>query len=182
MALAVEGKHWQTAQLLLSHGADGQVSTPSGKSALRSALSSNRPELVRALRLLTVAGVTTNRDFLLAVLTHPAFEAGEIDTHFIDRHLPRAARRAPRDPEADRLHAIAAAIHACEGRRGRGPLPPGVPSGWRNNRWGPQRVSYRIAGEPFEVGYVERAPGLVPTRAGTAGGEARLCHGPSKTP
>jgi acetyl-CoA carboxylase biotin carboxylase subunit len=123
-------------------------------------------KLVRALRLLAVAGVTTNREFLLAVLTHPAFEAGEIDTHFIERHLPRAARRAPRDPEADRLHAIAAAIHACEGRRGSGPLPPSIPSGWRNSRWGPQRVRYRIAGEPFEVGYTEIGPGRFEVEAG----------------
>ena len=41
----------------------------------------------RALRSLSVQGVTTNREFLLRVLDHlPAFIAGEVDTHFIDRH------------------------------------------------------------------------------------------------
>jgi acetyl/propionyl-CoA carboxylase alpha subunit len=134
-------------------------------------------KLVRALRLLGVAGVTTNREFLLAVLTHPAFEAGELDTHFIERHLPPAARRAPRDPEADRLHAIAAAIHGCEGRRGSGPLPPSIPSGWRNNRWGPERISYRIAGEPFEVGYVALGPGRYQVEAGGASSQVFVLDG-----
>src|SRR5262249_31336984 len=51
------------------------------------AFGSARDEAVRrlsgALERLGVAGVTTNRDLLLAVLRHPAFVAGEIDTHFI---------------------------------------------------------------------------------------------------
>jgi acetyl/propionyl-CoA carboxylase alpha subunit len=55
-----------------------------------------RQRLLDALRRLGVAGVTTNREFLLAVLDHPAFAAGEIDTHFIERHLPAAARPGAR--------------------------------------------------------------------------------------
>ena len=84
--------------------------------------------LVAALRRLGVGGVTTNRDFLIAVLEHPAFDGGELDTHFIERHLPPATRRAPRDAARERLHAIAAALHAHECRRGTGPLPPRVHS------------------------------------------------------
>jgi 3-methylcrotonyl-CoA carboxylase alpha subunit len=42
-----------------------------------------------------IAGLTTNRDFLLRLLRHPAFSAGEVDTGFIERHravlLPPAA-------------------------------------------------------------------------------------------
>jgi 3-methylcrotonyl-CoA carboxylase alpha subunit len=40
-----------------------------------------------ALRHTVVLGVTTNIPFLLALLEHPAFKAGEVDTTFIDRHL-----------------------------------------------------------------------------------------------
>ena len=116
--------------------------------------------LVRALRLLGVGGVATNRELLLAVLSHPAFEAGEIDTHFLERHVPPEARRAVRDPAADRVHAVAAALHHCERRRRRsGPLPPSIPSGWRNNRWRPQEVSFRIGGEPIGVRYVATGSG-----------------------
>jgi propionyl-CoA carboxylase alpha chain len=110
--------------------------------------------LVRALRALGVAGVATNREFLIAVLTHPAFAAGETDTHFIERHLPAEARGRRRDPAADRLHAIAVALHDHERRRRiPGPLPPSIPSGWRNNPWRRQDVSYRIGDEVIEVLY-----------------------------
>jgi 3-methylcrotonyl-CoA carboxylase alpha subunit len=33
-----------------------------------------------------IAGLVTNRDFLLRILRHPAFIAGDVDTGFIDRH------------------------------------------------------------------------------------------------
>jgi acetyl-CoA carboxylase biotin carboxylase subunit len=115
--------------------------------------------LAAALRELAVGGVTTNRDFLLAVLARPEFRAGAIDTHFIDRHLPIATRQPPRDPATDRLHAVAAALDAQQRRRGAGdsPLPASIPSGWRNARWRPQDVSYRLGGEVIEVRYVAEA-------------------------
>ena len=114
-----------------------------------------RQRLLDALRRLGVAGVTTNREFLLSVLEHPAFAAGEIDTHFIERHLPADARGRPRDAAVDRVHAIAAAIDGHERRRrAGGPLPASIPSGWRNNRWRPQDVTYRLAGDAIEVRYV----------------------------
>ncbi|MGD9762512.1 MAG: biotin carboxylase N-terminal domain-containing protein [Candidatus Binatia bacterium] len=115
--------------------------------------------LAAALRGLAVGGVTTNRDFLLAVLAHREFRAGAIDTHFIDRHLPAGARRAPADAEGARVHAIAAAIDAHERRRraDASPLPSGIASGWRNNRWRAQDVHYRVDAQDLEVRYVARA-------------------------
>ncbi|HZP42748.1 MAG TPA: biotin carboxylase N-terminal domain-containing protein [Candidatus Binatia bacterium] len=111
--------------------------------------------LVRALRTLGVAGVATNRDFLVAVLEHPAFAAGALDTQFIDRHFPPAARRPRRDPAVARRHAIVAALAGHERRRrAGGPLPPSIPSGWRNNRSCPQRVAFRAGGDEIEVAYV----------------------------
>jgi len=116
--------------------------------------------LVRALRDLGIAGVTTNREFLIAVLTHPAFAAGETDTHFIERNLPAETRAGERDPAADRVHAIVAALHDHERRRRMpGPLPPNIPSGWRNNPWRRQDVSYRIGDEVIEVLYTAGAAG-----------------------
>ena len=75
-----------------------------------------------ALRRLGVGGVTTNRDFLIAVLEHPAFEAGKLDTHFIERHpaardAPRTARRGRRAPARDRRRA----------QRPRAPSRRGIP-------------------------------------------------------
>jgi len=138
------------------------------------AVGANRDEAIRrlvaALRGLGVGGVTTNRDFLIAVLEHPAFETGKLDTHFIERHLPPATRRAPRNAAAERLHAIAAALHAHERRRGKGPLPPSVPSGWRNNRWRAQDISYRLGSDPdaeaIEVLYIATGPGQFEVEVG----------------
>ncbi len=40
-----------------------------------------------ALRETVILGTTTNLDFLRALINHPAFAAGEVDTGFIERHL-----------------------------------------------------------------------------------------------
>ncbi len=134
-----------------------------------------RARLVRALQQLAVGGVTTNREFLLAALTHPAFQAGELDTHFVEKHLPPAARRLPRNAGHERIHAIAATLHAHEcRRRAGGPLPPSIPSGWRNNRWRAQDVSYLSAGEPLEVRYIAQSTSEFALEAPGAACQARI--------
>ena len=40
-----------------------------------------------ALRETVILGTTTNLDFLRALINHPAFAAGEVDTGFIERQL-----------------------------------------------------------------------------------------------
>ncbi len=40
-----------------------------------------------ALAQTVALGTITNREFLMALLAHPAFAAGEVDTHFVDAHL-----------------------------------------------------------------------------------------------
>jgi len=99
----------------------------------------------RALRSLSVQGLTTNRDFLLRVLDHPAFIAGEIDTHFIERHLEDGLADEPSEVNAQRA-AVMAAIAEQQQRNVERELVPNVPSGWRNNYHSPQWVEY-TAGE-----------------------------------
>jgi propionyl-CoA carboxylase alpha chain len=114
--------------------------------------------LRRALQMTAVGPLTTNRDFLLAVLAHPAFAAGELDTHFIERHLPTADRRSAPDAARNRSHAIVAALYEHEARRrADGPLPASIPSGWRNNRWRAQDATYLVDGERIEIRYVAAA-------------------------
>jgi 3-methylcrotonyl-CoA carboxylase alpha subunit len=57
-----------------------------------------------ALRAFPVLGVRTNIPFLVAVLEHPAFAAGDVDTGFIDAHLPDLLR-APEPSDAVRAAA-----------------------------------------------------------------------------
>jgi acetyl/propionyl-CoA carboxylase alpha subunit len=111
--------------------------------------------LRRALATLGVGPLTTNRDFLLAVLDAPAFETGALSTHFIEQHLPNETRVAPREPAHDRIHAIVAALYEHECRRAaESPLPASIPSGWRNNRWRAQDAAYVVGGERIDVRYV----------------------------
>ncbi|CBV42818.1 acetyl/propionyl/methylcrotonyl-CoA carboxylase subunit alpha [Halomonas elongata] len=55
--------------------------------------------LNRALAALDIQGVTTNRDFLQRLATHPAFRAAELDTRFIEHH--EAELFAPRHYTAE---------------------------------------------------------------------------------
>ena len=116
----------------------------------------NRPlalqRMRRALRSLSVQGVTTNREFLLRVLDHPAFIAGDIDTHFIDRHLQDELGDGP--SEADEQRAAIAAALADQQRRDRDRVVvPDIPSGWRNNYHTPQSVEYVVGEREVRVDY-----------------------------
>ncbi|HKJ35285.1 MAG TPA: biotin carboxylase N-terminal domain-containing protein [Solirubrobacterales bacterium] len=102
--------------------------------------------LATALADAEVPGPVNNRDFLVRVLRHPAFIAGETDTGFLGRHEGLAEPLA--GPEAERLHAAAAALASRDeipGADERAPLE-GAPRGWRNNPGVPQRRSYESAG------------------------------------
>jgi 3-methylcrotonyl-CoA carboxylase alpha subunit len=106
----------------------------------------------RALRSLSVQGVTTNREFLLRVLDHPAFIAGDIDTHFIDRHLRHELGDGASEADAQRA-AIAAALADQQRRDRERVLVPQVPSGWRNNYHTPQSVEYEASEGAIRVDY-----------------------------
>jgi acetyl/propionyl-CoA carboxylase alpha subunit len=88
--------------------------------------------LAAALDASEVHGVTTNRDLLLAVLRHPEFLAGAVDTGFLERHDAGKLAASVHDPRAHTVHALAAVLAAHAARRAASPVPPGIPAGWRN--------------------------------------------------
>jgi len=53
-----------------------------------------------ALSQTVALGTITNREFLMALLSHPAFAAGEVDTHFIDSHLDELLSEPSSLPDA----------------------------------------------------------------------------------
>jgi acetyl-CoA carboxylase biotin carboxylase subunit len=61
-----------------------------------------------ALRETVILGTTTNLDFLQTLLAHPVFQAGAIDTKFVDTHL---ATLLPPLPELEPWALIGAALH-----------------------------------------------------------------------
>jgi len=106
----------------------------------------------RALRSLSVQGVTTNRKFLLRVLDHPAFIAGETDTHFIDRHFRDDLGEGVAEAD-ERRAATVGALAEQQRRDRRRVLVPAVPSGWRNNYHTPQSVEYAVGDREVRVDY-----------------------------
>jgi acetyl/propionyl-CoA carboxylase alpha subunit len=110
----------------------------------------------RALAGLSVHGIDTNVELLQAVLAHPGFVAGDFDTHFLERNADVLLA----DSGASLAWAaIAAALHGEAARVAGRTLTPHVPSGYRNNRFAPERVSYSGGERVVEVGYVAEAGG-----------------------
>jgi propionyl-CoA carboxylase alpha chain len=96
-----------------------------------------------------VPGLVTNRELLVRILGHRAFLAGELDTHFLERH---AGELAARQPGLDRLRvaAIAAALQGIATRRVPNEL---APPGWRNVRSADQPLAYKLGDSDIELGY-----------------------------
>ena len=107
--------------------------------------------LAWALERAVIAGVTTNRELLARVLRHPAFLAGELDTHFLERHDDLATAT----PAADVVEraALAATLWQHERAR-RGPRPlPHVEPGWRNVWVAEQRAAWKAGDASAVVAY-----------------------------
>ena len=113
--------------------------------------------LALALERLRVHGLTTNRDFLVNVLRHPAFLAGDTTTHFIDIHQPARVRTVP--PADVHFAALAAALASQHQRRATANVLTSLPSGWRNNRSSLQSIRYGHAGAEVTVGYARNREG-----------------------
>src|SRR5262249_45133189 len=109
--------------------------------------------LAAALLRLEVHGVRTNRELLVGLLRHPEFRAGETDTGFLERHTPVELVTAVAGPEADRLHAMAAALAGAASRRAQATVLPSLPSGWRNNPSQLQGVSFEGPSGRIDVAY-----------------------------
>jgi acetyl/propionyl-CoA carboxylase alpha subunit len=105
--------------------------------------------LRRALEQTWLPGVVTNREHLARILARPAFLAGELDTHFLERHAGELAARPP-GLDVLRVAAIAATVHAIAARREPDAL---APPGWRNVRSLDQVVRYACGESEVIVEY-----------------------------
>ena len=88
-----------------------------------------------ALEHYIVLGVTTNIPFLLAVIRHPVFEAGEATTHFVEEHF--ADWQPANAPLPDEALIAAALSDLLEGQAVVGVSGPGAaaPTGDPFNPW-----------------------------------------------
>jgi acetyl/propionyl-CoA carboxylase alpha subunit len=114
--------------------------------------------MIAALRAASVLGTQTNQDFLIRLLEHPAFAAGDLHTHFIDQHFPPEDRAPKPSAEAIQHALIAAAVARITDRIQRrqqspNPVLPQVAPGFRNNVFRPQEIQFELAGETHTVHY-----------------------------
>ena len=129
--------------------------------------------LRRALERGVVAGVTTNRRFLARILAHPGFLAGELDTHFLDRHAEARRTPAPSDAELATA-AIAATLAGIAERRGAPQPLPGVLPGGRNVRSADEHVAFTCGERTLDVRYRHLAADRLAVTALGATREVRL--------
>lgn len=127
--------------------------------------------LTRALAGASLHGVTTNRDLLVGILTHPEFLDGHTDTSFLERN-PATQLGAPRgDAATSRRHAVAAALVGQNDRRSVAAVLADLPTGWRNSPSQPQHTSFSSEHGELEVLYLFSRSGLEVT----VDGEAQQC-------
>ena len=118
--------------------------------------------LAWALERAVIAGVVTNRELLARVLRHPAFLAGELDTHFLERH-GELLTGAPH-PDVLARAALAATLWQHErGRRAPRALPH-VEPGWRNVWVADQHAGWRAGDVDATVHYRHRGHGVFDVR------------------
>lgn len=111
-----------------------------------------------ALARMSVQGVRTNRDFLVSVLDHPAFRAGELSTHFIEEHASDLTMTAP-EPGLVRDAAWAATLRAQAEREAARTILPAMRTGFRNNRFADQHVHYTCGDARLAVSYADLGGG-----------------------
>ncbi len=125
-------------------------------------------KLALALERSRIGGLTTNRDFLVATLRHPAFLDGDTTTDFIERHRPDPVRVTS---DEDRfVAATVAAMWQAARNRSQATVLESMPSGWRNSVMPTQR--FELDSEPASTlppGTLQYASGRDGTFAVTLG-------------
>ena len=93
-----------------------------------------RRRAIAALRSYPILGVRTNIPFLIALLEHPRFVAGDIDTGFVDRERTTLVESATADPPPEAV-ALASEMATTAGEADAGPRhavdPWATLRGWR---------------------------------------------------
>ena len=114
-------------------------------------------KLARSLETTRIAGITTNRDFLVAALRAPEFLSGDTTTDFIKRVAPDSGADLSGQDQIDA--AIAATMQAQHLRRESARVLGNISSGWRNSHMPPESVSFRVGANEIYVEYRSQRDG-----------------------
>ncbi|MFP6623701.1 MAG: biotin carboxylase N-terminal domain-containing protein [Myxococcota bacterium] len=113
--------------------------------------------LALALERSHIAGVVTNRDFLVASLRTPEFLAGDTTTDFIERVGPPRALELDSE-ELERVARVAA-LWIQGMNRSQARVLAGAPSGWRSSRLPDQEIVFTRGEKEFVVRYRSQRDG-----------------------
>ena len=113
--------------------------------------------LARVLETTAIAGLNTNRDFLVTTLRTPEYLAGDTTTDFIERVKP-ALQREVSDLELLQT-VIAISMESQAQRRGKAKVLPTLPSGFRNSTMPMQSTTYTIGERELTVAYQSQRDG-----------------------
>ena len=132
----IEWRPASGADVRVDHGlASGQRVTPFYDAMLAKVVARGatredaRRRLIAALANTVTLGLTTNRSFLVAMLQHPAFAAGEATTAFIPQHFA-AGSDAMRRPQPDLRMLALAAVLLFMTRESETTMAAGAPPNW----------------------------------------------------
>jgi propionyl-CoA carboxylase alpha chain len=111
--------------------------------------------MASTLKTMAIHGVTTNRNYLSAIMSEPRYLAGATTTAYVGQH---AYLLEPEVNEREVTVALIAAtmVLSARNRRSDSTWSFGAP-GWRNLRSQPSKVSFRVTGEE-EQRLVEYSP------------------------
>jgi acetyl/propionyl-CoA carboxylase alpha subunit len=110
-----------------------------------------RNKLRYGLERLFVAGVRTNREFLIQVIDHPSFVHGDYHTELIDSELAELTQQSNRIE--DHITASAAALYLINLGQARNKILPRVPTSYRNNPFRDPSVRLQIGTNLFEISW-----------------------------
>jgi acetyl/propionyl-CoA carboxylase alpha subunit len=105
--------------------------------------------LAYALRDTTVHGLKTNREFLIRLLEHPAFEAGEFHSEFISERIEQLTPRS--DDTEDRIAAAVVALFVYKTRDVQ--VLPRIAQNFRNNPYRHPSIRLQVESKTMEVIY-----------------------------
>jgi 3-methylcrotonyl-CoA carboxylase alpha subunit len=134
--------------------------------------------LSRALMGAEVAGVRTNLAFLIDLLRHPAFLAGEVDTGFIERHKDTLFPPIEDAPRAVRLLAALEHILRRSLAKTAAHDPWNAQDGWRLGPPQPERIAFgdglSVEATPADGGYRMRFAGAEDLVRGSLGADGAI--------
>ena len=113
--------------------------------------------LARVLETTAIAGLNTNRDFLVTTLRTPEYLAGDTTTDFIERVQP-ALQRNVTTQECIQT-AVAVTMEAQAARRAAAKVLKTLPSGFRNSTMPMETATYAVNGNDITVSYQSRRDG-----------------------